>query len=203
MNTFFKTFFICMVVCVGFFVYQFLQSESYSPDLSTANDSPVYSNTNKYDKLKKNDSVDLPVENDINETPAPIQEKYTYTCYFYSGTGKLVPVKREFATQQSLQNIVAMLLKGPTIKESKQGYYSEIPKNVDLLSIKETKDKIIVNLSSKFGQGGGSESVENRVKQLSKTVKNYVGAKKIYLYIDNKEVEYLGGEGVYITQPLN
>ena len=95
-----------------------------------------------------------------------------------------------------------MLLKGPTIKESQQGIYSEIPKNVNLISVKQNADSVIINLTSAFGQGGGSQSVENRVKQLSKTVKGRVSNKKVYLYINNKEVEYLGGEGVYIKQPL-
>ena len=205
MGTFFKTFFFCMLICVGFFVYRFLQSESYSPDLSVTHENPVFGNSNKFDKIKPNEAEKLPIEQDLasEPTPAPAQEKYEYTCYFYSGTGKLVPIKREFSTKQSLQNTVAMLLKGPTIKESKLGYYSEIPKNVDLLYLKESQDKIIVNLSSKFGQGGGTQSVENRVKQLSKTVKSNAGNKKVYLYIDNKEVEYLGGDGVYISQPLN
>ena len=96
-----------------------------------------------------------------------------------------------------------MLLKGPTIQESRQGIYSEIPKDVDLISVTQKNDSVIVNLSSAFGQGGGSQSIENRVKQLSKTVKNSVKGKKVYLYIDNKEVEYLGGEGIYIKQPLD
>ena len=88
------------------------------------------------------------------------------------------------------------------IPETKKGIYSEIPANVDLISVKNFDNKIIVNLSSNFGNGGGSESVENRVKQLSKTIKSYSRNKQIYLYINNKEVEYLGGEGVYIKQPL-
>ena len=205
MNTFFKTFFCCLLVAVGFFVYKYLKSESYSPDLSVANDNPVYtSNDSKYDSIKKTQSSTLPIEDEINNSsPMPAKEKYEYTCYFYSSNGKLIPVKREFGVKQSIENTVSMLLKGPTIKESREGIYSEIPKNVDLISIKQKNDSIIVNLSAKFGQGGGSESVENRVKQLSKTVKSRVPNKKVYLYIDNKEVEYLGGEGIYIAQPLN
>ena len=88
------------------------------------------------------------------------------------------------------------------ISESKKGIYSEIPPNVDLISVKNNDNSIIINLSSNFGNGGGSQSVENRVKQLNKTVKKYHPSKDVYLYIDGKEVEYLGGEGIYIKQPL-
>lgn len=204
MNTFLKTFFICLIICLSFFIYKFVISESYSPDLSTSKDNPVFSNYNKFQQVKEDKpSENLPVEEKIqSETIPVVQNKYEYNCFFYSGSGKLVAVKREFSKQQSIENNIKMLLRGPTIQETRQGIYSEIPKDVDLISVTQDKDRVIVNLSSAFGQGGGSQSVENRVVQLSKTVKNMVKNKKVYLYIDNKEVEYLGGEGIYIKQPL-
>ena len=205
MSTFVKTFIVCLVVCLSIFVYKFLMSESYSPDLSISDDNPVFSTGSKYDDVRPDEQADtLPVEDNLKKDEVPVvKNKYEYTCYFYSGAGKLISTKREFSKPQSLENNIKMLLKGPTIQESRQGIYSEIPKNVDLLSVSEKSDKVIVNLTSAFGQGGGSQSVENRVKQLSMTVKNFAKNKKVYLYIDNQEVEYLGGEGVYIKQPLD
>ncbi|MBQ8476545.1 GerMN domain-containing protein [bacterium] len=204
MNTFFKTFALCLVVALSFFIYKFVMSESYSPDLSVTNDNPVFSNSNKFDNIKKEEPQKLPIEEQMENIGdnAPLQ-KYEYICYFYSPAGKLIPVKREFAVKQSLENTVSMLIKGPTILEAKQGIYSEIPKNVDIISVKQNPESVIVNLTSGFGQGGGSQSIENRLQQLSKTIKTRTKNKKIYLYIDNKEVEYLGGEGVYVKQPLD
>ena len=202
MGTFFKTFLFCRVIALGFFVYTYLKSESYNPDLDVSGSNPVFTSYNKFDHMEKVGEDKLPVEEDMQNPEEQAPVKYEYVCYFYSGAGKLIPVKSEFSVQQSLENNIRMLLKGPTIKESRQGVYSEIPKNVSLISVKESSNSIIVNLTSQFGQGGGSQSVENRVKQLSKTVKNRVKNKKVYLYIDNKEVEYLGGDGVYINQPL-
>ena len=200
MGTFFRTFLCCLVIALGFFVYKFLMSESYSPDLSVSNENPVFSSYNKFDKMQEEKENTNQQNNEIQ--PKEDTQKFEYTCYFYTSTGKLTAVKREFSIQQSLENTIAMLIKGPTIKEEKQGIYSEIPKNTDVIYVKQNNDSVIVNLTSAFGQGGGSQSVENRVKQISKTVKNRVKNKKVYLYIDNKEVEYLGGEGVYIKQPL-
>ena len=187
MGAFIKTFFICLILCCSFLVYKFTLSEGYDPDLKTSQDSTVFGNTNKFDQIKQKDDKS--------------KEKHEYTCWFYSNSGKLIPVKREFSAEQSLENTITMLLKGPTITESQKGIYTEIPKNVDLISLKQDNNSIIVNLTPAFGNGGGSKSVENRVKQLSKTVKSITN-KKIYLHINNKEVEYLGGEGVYIKQPL-
>jgi len=208
MGTFFKTFIICLIICLSFFIYKFVISESHSPNLSVSKENPVFSSYNKFeDNLKENKKQTpetLPVEDKINsdEIPTP-KNKFVYTCYFYSTGGKLIPVKREFSIEQNLENNIKMLLKGPTILEEKQGIYSEIPKGVDLISSKSDNDSVIINLTSKFGQGGGSQSIENRLKQLSKTVKSRAKGKKVYLYIDNKEVEYLGGEGIYVKQPLD
>ena len=84
-----------------------------------------------------------------------------------------------------------------------KGLYSEIPYGTRLLSIEEENNKIIINLSSDFIKGGGTQSIVNRIKQLVKTVNYNHDKKPVYLYVDNKQVEYVGGEGVYLEQPLN
>ena len=126
-----------------------------------------------------------------------------YTCYFYNNQGKLTPVTREVKGSNAVDSAILLLLKGPLISESKTGIYSEIPSNVDLINTTIDDKKVIVNLTSNFGNGGGFDSIEHRIKQLSATVKTAAPNKAIYLYIDGKEVEYLGGDGVYVKQPLD
>ncbi|MBR1617930.1 GerMN domain-containing protein [bacterium] len=192
MTTFIKTFLICLAITIAFLSYKFVSHDSYSPDLSVSEKNPVFVHDKTYDKVK------APVK-----PPEEIQEKQKYIIYFYTTDGKLTPSEREMPGKFDLNSLVNLLLKGPTISETNQGIYSEIPKNVDLISTKTTKDYIIVNLTSAFGDGGGSSSIEARVKQLSKTLKSNSDIKTIYLYIDNQQVEYLGGEGVFIKQPLD
>lgn len=193
MAQFIKTFLICLVLAFGFLGYKYYCDNSYG-DL----------------KPNENYSVQKPVEEPKENIEVPKAQKvqnetkqYTHTCYFYSPNGTLTPIKRQMNVEQDVEGAVLSLLKGPTIKESQRGYYSEIPSDVNLLQVKRTGKSIIIDLSSAFEQGGGSESIENRVKQLSKTVKSLEPGKDIYLYIEGKQVEYLGGEGVYIKQPLN
>ena len=222
MNAFIKTFFICLILTLGFLFYQFLSGESYDNNLHIAKDNPLFNsiNMNKYSSNKEDNSNYgiLEKENIVDEAqnkPSEIEkaqsqpiekkpqiEKYTYTCYFFSQNGDLVPLKRKLVAKPTLENTLNLLLKGPLISETKKGYYSEIPPNVDLINVKRQDKSIIINLSSNFGNGGGSQSVENRVKQLSKTAKAFASGKDIYLYVDGQEVEYLGGDGVYIKQPL-
>ena len=205
MNTFFKTFFLCLVVAFGFLAYKVICVDSYSPDLNVSKNNPVFGVHKEIERPPvanvEMPSVSKPVEQ--VQVQKPVMKKNKHKCYFYSNSGKLLLVERELEASATLENALSVLLKGPLIPESKKGIYSEIPANVDVISVERINNKVIINLSKNFGKGGGSKSVENRVKQLSKTAKLYEPNKLIYLYIDGKEVEYLGGDGVYIKQPLD
>lgn len=94
------------------------------------------------------------------------------------------------------------LLAGPSKEERAKGVYSEIPQGTKLVSIEEKPDKIIVNLSSEFEQGGGTDGLYKRLYQLIKT-SNRNTATDVYLYLNGKKAEVIGGEGIMINQPLN
>ncbi len=217
MNIFVKTFLVCLVACLGFLFYCMVGENSYSPELKLSQNNVFSSsikeasNVNeKYEspeelttkEIEENKIYDKQTQEYNKKTQEQEKPKYYQSCYFFSKNGDLIEIKREIKSQPSLENAITLLLRGPMISESKKGIYSEIPPNVDLISVKNSDNSIIINLSSNFGNGGGSQSVENRVKQLNKTVKKYHPSKDVYLYIDGKEVEYLGGEGIYIKQPL-
>ena len=96
---------------------------------------------------------------------------------------------------------VKSLLAGPTKYEKSKGVYSEIPPTT-LISVIESTDRVAVNFSDSFGAGGGADSLYKRMYQLIKTV-NYNTKKPVYLLINGRTVEALGGEGLMIKQPLN
>ena len=217
MNIFVKSFLVCLVACLGFLFYCMVGENSYSPELKLSQNNVFSSSTKeasnvneKYEspeelttkEIEENKIYDKQTQEYNKKTQEQEKPKYYQSCYFFSKNGDLIEIKREIKSQPSLENAITLLLRGPMISESKKGIYSEIPPNVDLISVKNNDNSIIINLSSNFGNGGGSQSVENRVKQLNKTVKKYHPSKDVYLYIDGKEVEYLGGEGIYIKQPL-
>lgn len=102
-----------------------------------------------------------------------------------------------------LKLTMAELLAGPSVSEKAAGYYTEIPSNTKLLSIEKTASGTIINLSSAFEQGGGADSLYSRIKQLIKTAKSIAPDEDIYLYIEGKQADVLGGEGLIITQPLD
>ena len=71
-----------------------------------------------------------------------------------------------------------------------------------LLGIKHSANRIVIDLSSDFQYGGGTDSVYSRMMQLIKTAISNAENKKVYLYLDGKQVNFIGGEGIMITQPL-
>ena len=136
------------------------------------------------------------------------KEKIENTARIYflklnnDGTTENYISKRELK-EKSLKNAINALLKGPDEQERKAGVYSEIPNGTKLISVINSEDKIIINLNSEFQYGGGTDSINNRLKQLVKTVVAILPDKNIYLYIEGKQVDVMGGDGVMITQPLN
>lgn len=143
-----------------------------------------------------------PQEPEIEE---PKAAKPTVAIYFTSETNSgLKQVSRELPENKNkMEFAVEELLKGPDFKEKTQGYSSEIPKGTKLLSIKEDKNQIIINLSDEFQYGGGTESQYSRLNQLIKTVLAQKTSKPVYLYLNGEKAEAIGGEGIIITQPLS
>lgn len=114
-------------------------------------------------------------------------------------------VKREVPSgKNELRYALTQLVAGPSQYEKSVGVYSEIPKNVQIMGVVESDKKIIIDVSGNIQTGGGADSLYSRFKQLIKTaLANSSPKKPIYLYIDGKQAEVIGGEGIMITQPLS
>ena len=94
------------------------------------------------------------------------------------------------------------LIKGPNLVEKSMGAYSEIPKTTKLIGIKNAGNKIIIDMNDDFQYGGGTDSIYSRMMQLIKTSLANTEGKKVYLYINGKQLNEIGGEGIMISQPL-
>lgn len=136
------------------------------------------------------------------------QKPKTYVTVYFLGmdknkTGIFKKVQRELPNGQTkLKYALNQLVAGPTEYEKKVGVYSELPKNVKILGIVESQNKIIIDVTGNIQTGGGADSLYSRMKQFIKTAIANSPNKPIYLYIDGKQAEVLGGEGIMISQPL-
>ena len=135
-------------------------------------------------------------------------EKKMANIYFLAldsdDNGIYKKVTREITTKETkLEVAINELLKGPNLVEKSMGAYSEIPKTTKLLNVKYNGNKVIIDLSSDFQYGGGTDSVYSRMMQLIKTAINNTNNKQIYLHLDGKQIKFIGGEGIMVSQPLN
>lgn len=116
----------------------------------------------------------------------------------------LTPVRRKISPEQSrISTAITELLKGPSKKEKKEGFYTEIPLATKLIAIKESHESVIIDLSKDFESGGGSTSMIMRLKQLVNTALDAAKDKPVYLELNDKKIDFIGGEGVIVSQPLS
>ncbi len=187
MKTFLKTFFVCLILCVGWFTFMYFEKSGFDHDFDMT--------TEIYKKVEEEKPKE---EKELKETV----ELKKVKLYFLNSKNKIVTTERT-TPPLALKDAINLLLSGVNQQEKQNGLYSEIPVGVRLLNVDETTEKIVINLNSKFVQGGGTTTIMNRIKQLVKTVNAYSGKKPIYIHIEGKKVEYIGGDGVYLEQPIN
>lgn len=138
------------------------------------------------------------------------QQKESYINVFFIGKNEAGEeyyraVRRKYdknTNGQQLSFAMSRLMEGPSQIEKEKGIYSEIPEGTNIISVVETDKKAIINLTSTFEQGGGTDGLYKRLYQLVKTA-NKNTKLPVYLYIDNKQADVIGGEGLMINQPLN
>ncbi|BAT53900.1 hypothetical protein NOS3756_28630 [Nostoc sp. NIES-3756] len=128
----------------------------------------------------------------------------TATVYWLQSKGNninLVPQQVRVAAvqpNQVLEKAFENLLAGPT--ESSDS--TTIPKGTKLLGLKVENDEVHVNLSENFTSGGGSTSMMARVGQVVYTATTLNPNAKVYIDVNGKRLDTLGGEGVVLDQPL-
>ncbi len=205
MGIFIKTFIITLLLCLGYFFYVSMNGTSYNNDLNVPekkNEQGWFWDKDK-DVEEPERKVEAPDEGE-KQKPAekPEVKVATIKVCFVTPSNDYKFVNRT-AKNEGIETAIQLLLEGPSEKEKAGGVYSEIPPKTKLYWVKQKNGDLIINLSENFAQGGGSTSVTARITQLVKTVKIYSPDAPVYLYIEGKKAEYIGGDGVPVKQPLN
>lgn len=143
-----------------------------------------------------------------NEVPAETPQKHTVKSikiFVTDSNGKIRSLNRKCDTAQEKSCFafaIKELVSAPSNWEKSKGFTSEIPSGTKILSIREGEGSVMVDLSSAFESGGGAESTCTRVMQVIKTAKANTNL-PVYLYINGKQADVIGGEGIMIKQPLS
>lgn len=129
----------------------------------------------------------------------------TVQVYWLKDTGnhlELAPTAIALETppqaDATLKAAFKQLLDGPT----EASVASTIPKETQLRSLDVRQDGIHVDLSKEFTSGGGSASMAGRLAQVIYTATTLDPTAKVWLEVEGKPLDVLGGEGLLVDQPM-
>ena len=117
--------------------------------------------------------------------------------------GELQPtsVERTLTSHDPIKEATDQLLRGPTQVEQDAGLRSEIPSGTVILGVENKGPITELNLSQRFASGGTS-SVEARLSQLERTIKDVAGKSKVFLDVEGHRL-LTAGDGMEVKQPIN
>ncbi len=134
---------------------------------------------------------------------SPVGDELQVTIYWIESREKrFVAVPTAVKTAKSevaLRTALSTMLEEPV---KQPGLYSAIPPKTKVLDFTIKDKNIQLNLSKEFTSGGGSASMIGRVVQVLYTSTSLDPDAKLFLSIEGKPLNYLGGEGLEIQQPI-
>ena len=156
-------------------------------------------------------SKNPPLENNQTVTPTdpepqPItqQEQIQVAWLDTTGTnvrltGKTVTFPEAVSSQEILEEAFNQLLAGPS---NSAEYTTTIPEETQLLNLETTAEGVKVDLSQEFTSGGGSAAMSARVAQIIYTASSIDANTPVWISVEGKPLENLGGEGITVSQPM-
>ena len=105
------------------------------------------------------------------------------------------------ANEPMLEAAMRELLAAPTSADRTAGLDTTIPTGTKLLELSIDDDLATVDLSARYGSGGGSSSMTLRVAQVVATLTAISGVDRVAFRLDGAPVDSIGGEGVLVDPP--
>lgn len=167
------------------------------------------SNTAKIENPKVTEGQPPAIAPDSSKTAASpdaaTKSEQTLQVYWLTPTDtsfKLAPQPVQIGSTTTpndlLTGAVQQLLSGP----SDSAYSTTVPKGTKLRDLAIKPDGIHLDLSQEFTQGGGSAAMTGRLAQVLYTVTSLDPNAPVWLSVDGKLIDTLGGEGLVLEQPL-
>lgn len=146
--------------------------------------------------------TEQPSEKDPTSTPAEEVEVQVYWLQVTENREELVAqsiaLEETSDPEAALEKAFANLMQGVDNPD----YASTIPPSTELRDVSVRENGVHINLSEDFVFGGGSVSMIGRLGQVVYTATSFDPEAKVWLNVEGEPLEYLGGEGVKVPQPL-
>lgn len=146
---------------------------------------------------------------DAPEEPAVQPRRRTARIYYIRVTddGTIYPFEVErivsYVDSPMTQTLNA-LLKGPTPEELNLGLLNLIPENTQLISAAVEDGVAYLNFNESFRFNPmGVEGFIAQLQQIVYSTTEFPTVDRVQILIEGKQVEYLGGEGIYIGEPVS
>lgn len=188
--------FVLIVISVAYVYFSFFSAEGIHMTLPHHDEQPP---------IEELPQISEEVPSSTHDEPAKEHSYKTVKIYVADSNGNIRSVNRKCDTsveKSCFAYAIKELIAGPTKWEKSKGFTSEIPQGTKILSVREGDGNIMIDLSSAFEGGGGAESTYTRVRQVIKTAKANT-SQPVYLYINGRQADVIGGEGIMIKQPLS
>ncbi len=156
--------------------------------------------------FQANNPITPNVAPNVVQNPAPptTVQSTTARIYLLKDTGRnleLVPTPIEVNTDQP-EAVLTAAFNSLLANVDGKIASSTIPEGTKLRSLKIQEDGIHVDLSTEFTTGGGSASMIGRLAQVIYTATTLQPDAKVWIDVDGKPLEVLGGEGLEIDHPM-
>jgi spore germination protein GerM len=140
----------------------------------------------------------------VSQSVSPGSQESVEVYWLKENSGKLevFPTKVTIATallpEVTLQEAFNHLLKGP---RDRNDIANEIPKGTKIRKMTVKGDSVYIDLSKEFTNGGGSNSMIGRLGQVIYTATSLKPDGKVWISVEGKPLQMLGGEGLEVPQP--
>lgn len=105
---------------------------------------------------------------------------------------------RAFDTQEAIRLALEELIAGPRDPH----LTTAIPPQTRVLDVRVEGNDIFLNFSPEFTQGGGSTAMMSRIAQVLYTATSQNPGARVWISVEGRALEVLGGEGLILDQPL-
>ncbi|MBO1347214.1 MAG: GerMN domain-containing protein [Hormoscilla sp. GUM202] len=139
----------------------------------------------------------------ISPTPEPTVAFQTVQVYWLKDSGNSLelvgsPIQLKSDLDEPLEAAFNRLLAGP----GDDNFTTTIPAGTILRSVQIKSNGVHVDLSREFTTGGGTASMSGRLGQIIYTATTLQPDDRVWISVEGKPLEYLGGGGLEVEGPL-